>query len=118
MELFTQAQFNQLLTNGRQQQQAAQEGNTVDPYPVIKLFTPDANATWLITEVDPDEPDIAFGLCDLGAGFPELGSVSLTELRGVRGKAGLPIERDLHFQANKPLSAYTAEARQCRYIKT
>ncbi len=27
-----------------------------DPFPVVKLFTPDAGATWLITECDPDEP--------------------------------------------------------------
>jgi hypothetical protein len=28
-----------------------------DHAPVVKLFTPDASATWLITECDPDEPD-------------------------------------------------------------
>ena len=39
----------------------------------MKLFTPDANATWLLTELDPVEPDRAFGLCDLGLGYPELG---------------------------------------------
>ena len=39
-------------------------------------FTPDAGATWLLTEIDPDDHDHAFGLCDLGQGFPELGYVS------------------------------------------
>ena len=44
------------------------------PYlPVVKLFTPDVNATWLLTELDPEDPDISFGLCDLGVGCPELG---------------------------------------------
>ena len=33
-------------------------------------------------------------------GEPELGYVSLVELRNVRGKLGLPIERDLHFEAD------------------
>ena len=28
-----------------------------DHFPVLKLFTPDAGATWLISEVDPDDPD-------------------------------------------------------------
>jgi hypothetical protein len=51
-----------------------------DPPPVLKLFTPDAAATWLISEVDPDDPDRLFGLCDLGLGFAELGYVSLAEL--------------------------------------
>lgn len=82
-----------------------------DHFPVLKLFTPDAGATWLISEVDPDEPDILFGLCDLGAGTPELGYASLTEIRSIRGPLGLPVERDLHFVADKPLSAYAEEAR-------
>jgi len=29
----------------------------------------------------------------------------------VRGKFGLSIERDLHFEADKPISAYADEAR-------
>ena len=50
------------------------------------------------TEIDPDDQDIAFGLCDLGMGYPELGSVSLSGLQAVRGRLGLPVERDLHFR--------------------
>ncbi|WP_432431077.1 DUF2958 domain-containing protein [Mesorhizobium loti] len=30
--------------------------------PVLKLFTPDAGATWLLTEIYPEHPDLAFGL--------------------------------------------------------
>jgi Protein of unknown function (DUF2958) len=56
--------------------------------------------------------DIAFGLCDLGMGTPELGFVSMSELRALRGPLGLPVERDLHFDADKTLSAYAEEARQ------
>jgi hypothetical protein len=82
-----------------------------DHEPVLKLFTPDGNATWLLTESDPDDPDRLFGLCDLGLGSPELGYVSLAELTALRGLLGLPIERDLHFIADKPLSAYAEEAR-------
>ncbi|MEY9697553.1 hypothetical protein ABIE71_000296 [Bradyrhizobium diazoefficiens] len=82
-----------------------------DHLPVVKLFTSDAGATWLLTECDPDEPDRLFGLCDLGLGCPELGYVSLAEIMEVRGRLGLPVERDLHFVADKPLSAYADEAR-------
>jgi hypothetical protein len=95
-----------MLANGKR----SAAGLDSDVYPVAKLFTPDANCTWLLTEIDPEEPDIAFGLCDLGMGFPELGCVSLAELEDVRGQLGLPIERDLHFTATKPLSAYAEEA--------
>lgn len=82
-----------------------------DHKPVVKLFTPDASATWLLSECDPDEPDRLFGLCDLGLGYPELGFVSLSEILEVRGRLGLPVERDMHFVANKPLSVYAEEAR-------
>lgn len=104
--LFTAEQRQQLLAHGR----ASQEGEH-DPYPVVKLFTPDANATWLLTELDPKAPTIAFGLCDLGLGMPELGYVDLQEIAGVRGRLGLPVERDLHFMADKPLSDYARSAR-------
>lgn len=102
----------QLLVNG--QQSLADEG--FDPPPVVKLFTPDAGATWLLTEIDPDDDDHAFGLCDLGLGFPELGYVSLAELATARGRLGLPVERDLHFKADKPISAYAREARMAGRI--
>ncbi|MDO8768288.1 MAG: DUF2958 domain-containing protein [Burkholderiaceae bacterium] len=105
--LITDAQRAQLLANGRQS--LADEG--FDPSPVVKLFTPDAGATWLLTEIDPDDADHAFGLCDLGLGFPELGYVSLAELATLRGRLGLPAERDLHFKADKTISAYAREAR-------
>lgn len=37
--------------------------------------------------------------------------MSLSEITAVRGKMGLRIERDLYFEADKPLSAYADEAR-------
>jgi DUF2958 family protein len=110
MQLLTQALREQLLANGRAQEPVRGTDDEIDFLPVVKLFTPDAGATWLLTELDPDDPDIAFGLCDLGLGFPELGSVSLAELASVRGRLGLPVERDRHFTATKPLSAYAEEA--------
>lgn len=85
--------------------------NERDHFPAVKLFTPDGSATWLLTEVDPDDPDRLFGLCDLGLGFPELGYVSLQELIQLRGRLGLPVERDNYFVADKPLSAYAEDAR-------
>lgn len=82
-----------------------------DHVPVVKLFTPDAGATWLFTECDPDEPDRLFGLCDLGLGYPELGYVSLAQIAELKGRLGLPVERDMHFVAEKPLSSYAEDAR-------
>jgi len=77
--------------------------------PVVKFFTPDAGATWLITELGEDG-DTMFGLCDLGLGCPELGYVSLSELKTVRGRFGLPVERDLYFSTDKPITVWAEKA--------
>ena len=78
------------------------------PVPIVKLFVcVGGNATWLLTELDP-ETNIAFGLCDLGHGFPELGYVSLTELEDT---LGWRLERDRHFVATKTLVEYADDAR-------
>jgi hypothetical protein len=110
MTLFTQAQHEQLITNCQTQIVNNDAGHPdIDFKPVVKLFTPDAQCTWLLTELGND--DIAYGLCDLGLGFPEIGFVCMRELRELRGPLGLPIERDEHFNADKTLSAYANEAR-------
>lgn len=103
-----------MLANGKK----TKAGIDHDPFPVVKLFTPDAGATWLLSELDPDDPDIAFGLCDLGLGYPELGTVSITELESVRGRLGLPVERDRAFIADKSLSAYADAAIDAGAIRT
>jgi hypothetical protein len=112
MDLLTREIEAQLLDNGRKQEPVRGTDDEIDFYPVVKLFTPDAACTWLLTEIDPSDADLAFGLCDLGLGFPEIGSVSLAEIRAVRGKLGLPVERDLYFTADKTLSGYADEARR------
>jgi hypothetical protein len=120
MRLFTAPELAQLRANGRAQAQATRTNTdtAIDFRPVIKLFTPDAGCAWLLTEIDPDDEDRAFGLCDLGLGHPELGYVSLAELRTVRGRLGLPIERDLSFRASKSLAEYAAAARAEGAIRT
>ncbi|MBY3222790.1 DUF2958 domain-containing protein [Rhizobium laguerreae] len=50
-----------------------------DHIPVVKWFTPWANATWLIREMEPDGR--CFGLCDVGQGTSELGYVSVEEFK-------------------------------------
>lgn len=94
---------DRLIENGR----TAEERDNFDPFPVVKLFTPDAAATWLITEAYAEDEDLRlFGLMDLGLGSPELGYAMLSEIEDVRGGLGLPVERDLHFRANYRLSLY------------
>lgn len=108
MKLLTKEQRDELIRNHR--------ANTQDFRPVVKLYCPWNLAVWLLTELDP-ATDIAFGLCDLGQGFPELGNVSLTEMQAVEGPGGLRIERDLHFKATKTLSGYAREAHTLKRTK-
>lgn len=106
---------DRLIENGRTAE--VQEG--FDPFPVVKLFTPDAAATWLITEAFPEGDDLRlYGLMDPGLGSPELGYAMLSEIEDVRGKLGLPVERDLYFKAEHRLSTYAKIARYAGMIVT
>jgi hypothetical protein len=50
MTLITQAQIDQLLANGRAQRNAIDtDQGALDFKPVVKLFTPDAQCTWLLS---------------------------------------------------------------------
>jgi hypothetical protein len=93
----------QLLANG----QTRATVQDFDPLPVVKLFTPDAHATWLLAALDPADGDTAWGLCDVGIGMPELGTVRLSDLAAIVGPLNRPVLRDQHFQPTRTLSEYT-----------
>lgn len=105
MTFLTELQRTQMLANGA----ARARGEAIDALPVVKLYTLDAGAVWLLVSLDADG-DHAYGLCDAGTGFPELGTVSLSALEGVRGPRGLRIVADPHFKARQTLSVYAADA--------
>lgn len=107
MTFLTDEQRSQMLANGA----ARARGDAADPLPVVKLYTLDAGATWLLTELEADG-DKAFGLCDAGTGSPELGQVSLSALEGVRGPRGMRIVTDPHFKPRQTLSGYLADAQR------
>ncbi len=111
MKLLTKEQRERLLKHGRDQRNVKGTKGEKDFWPVVKLFNPAGAATWLLTELDPEDQDIALGLCDLGMGFPEFGPVRLSELESFRGPCGLRIERDLYFEAKAPISRYIDAAR-------
>jgi hypothetical protein len=54
MTLISTAQRQKLLENGRAQRAAIdRQDQVLDFQPVVKLFTADGNATWLLTEFNP-----------------------------------------------------------------
>ena len=105
MTFLTDEQRTQMLANGG----ARARGEAMDSSPVVKLHTLDAGAVWLLVSLDADG-DQAYGLCDAGTGFPELGTVSLSALKGVQGPRGMRIVADPHFKPHQSLSAYAADA--------
>lgn len=108
MTLYTQTQYELLVKNG------LPENTDQDHAPVVKWFTPDANATWLVSEILDDET--AFGLCDMGHGFPELGYISLKDITEYVSPYGNKIERDIHFEGKFPMSVYHQAARSIQMI--
>lgn len=105
--LITVEQRAQLLANGH----AYAAGHAGDPLPVVRLFTPDAHATWLLAELDPADGDTAYGLCDVGIGMPELGHVKLSDLASIVGPRKQSILRDRYFRPTRRLSEYVQLAR-------
>jgi hypothetical protein len=106
MNIITESQRAELLANGRAARNAARAGLEFDPRPVVKLFTPHWYARWLLTEIDPNYPQRAYGLCDVGDGRPYVGYVCLTDLEDVHGKFKFTVTSDPHFVADYPLSVY------------
>lgn len=100
--LVTAEERERLLANGR----ARAAGEAGDPLPVVRLFTADTYATWLLAELDPADGDTAYGLCDIGIGAPALGTVKLSDLAAVVGPRRWPVLRDRFFRATRTLSDY------------
>lgn len=67
---------------------------SLNPTCFVKLFTPDAQWTWFIIEMDKNQ-NICYGYVQ---GLEsELGYFSLKELELIKGPLGLGVERDKSF---------------------
>jgi len=86
-----------------------------DPQPVAHLYLPGSNHQWLLTELHTHD-DVAFGLCDLGAGFPELGYVDLREVLAATASVNAELRCNPAFRAVAPLSEYAEQARRAQRI--
>ena len=86
-----------------------------DPQPVVHLYLPGSSHQWLLTEIHTED-DVAFGLCDLGAGFPELGYVDLREVLAATASVNAELRCNLAFRPVAPLSVYAEQARRAQRI--
>lgn len=109
----TKRERQELLRNHKYTSGVAGTENEKDFKPVVKLFCITSPATWLLTEMSAD--GTAFGLCDLGMGFPELGYVHASDIE----EMGFIIEKDKWFTAKAGISEYAKHARsEQRIIET
>lgn len=91
MKLITAANMTQLKKNFKKTMETGETGKVV-----LKLFG-GSGCTWLITDID-DDGDTLSGLCDIGHGCCEFGTVSLRELQNTKFPPfGLGVERDRWF---------------------
>ena len=114
MRLLTEALRRQLIDNARTQEPVKGTEEEIDFKPVVKLLMPYGIGIWLLTELDPDNPDIAFGLADLG--YPELGYISISELEQLYSGPFPMVIREEGFVADKTISEYADIARVFGYI--
>lgn len=88
-----------LLKAGKEADKAEAAGKRCHLPPVVLLRLPNSPpAAWMLAYVTPGDPDLAFGLMDLGEGFPELGFVRLSELESLRGYRGKGVSHDPIFK--------------------
>ncbi|RLA82657.1 MAG: hypothetical protein DRG78_06625 [Epsilonproteobacteria bacterium] len=66
-----------------------------DPVCHVKLFTPDSNWSWYITEISKDDNITCFGY--VIGNESELGYFNLLEIENIKGALGLEVEVDIHF---------------------
>jgi hypothetical protein len=91
----------QLLANGNHPDH--------DHVPLVKLFDASGPSAWLISEIQPYDHDVLFGLFDFGFGVPQASPFSVTELKNLIC-FGIRVERDPLFVGRYPLSVYAEAA--------
>ena len=104
--LFTKEIRARLIANGK-------AGRQLDHVPVVKIIDPGSPATWLLTEIRPDDPDMLYGLIHdvRNEQTPELGYLSLARLLSDYGRLGEPLRYDPDFAPRYPVSVYRTAAR-------
>ena len=115
--LITRSAFEDLIRNGRFRDEddsgeaVCADFDSFNPLPVLMLFS--SPAVWLLTDMASEDPDVVFGLFDLGANYPEIGYERLSRLI-----AAFPdLTCSQNFRARAPLHAYIDASRKAGYVR-
>lgn len=110
--LITKEQFKVLIENAWAVRSGTADGG--DLKPVVKISTEDGMCSWLLTEIDPDDHNMAFGLSDIGLGEPKQEWIWLPQIHNMREKLRQKITNDQDFEPIGTLDNYTDLAFQQR----
>lgn len=116
--LFSKDQRRRLVANGKAQMKAVENNGWIDQDPIVELSIKRAGVRCLLTHVRPDDPDMAYGLVDLGSGQPTLTEVSLGWLTEFAGLLGLQVYNNPNFRVIGSLSLYYVWAKRAGRIAT
>jgi hypothetical protein len=123
MTLLTNEQRSQLIENGKRNAFSPdQQINNVPP--VCWIYDEMSRATWLLTEIDRNDPDRAWGLVDAGYGKPDFEPTSLRELEECHQPVSFSDGKTLHigtqcvkgWKAKGTIAQYIAAAAEAGHI--
>lgn len=110
MRLLSLSQERRLLLNGlfnslRTERKVAPK----DFRPIVRLVCRQTGTAWLLSELDPSNPDVAVGLREDPRRSPRIVRVRLSTFGFKRNGQG-PVESDKRFHPTKTLQEHAAEA--------
>ena len=112
MELFTALQLKKLMMNGMDHNNAMAQNlrDAADRWPVVRLT--DGVTEWLLTEMDPEEPNVAFGLIVDAFGCANIGYVNVAGLQSAfKVATAWEVVNDDRFNPTMAVSEYAYRAR-------
>lgn len=104
MFLFSKPEIRQLFHNS----QPDQTGK--DHYPVTKLYLPRTGCTWLVTEIDLNDPGRILSLYDLRQGVITYDYMNLNNIMSLKTIDGQSVTRDPYFTRKYNISVYLQAA--------
>jgi len=112
MTILTPRDLEQLLENGKAQRTFEEQGHAfrLDFEPVVKLLSAWEWRAWTLAAIDPEEPDLAYGLFDGDDCVPQLGEIRLSHLEAYRDPLGGSLQRMNTFTPRMTLLEYAAHA--------
>lgn len=110
MSIFTKTQIDQLLENGKSENQGQ------DHIPIARLFIKGTGATLLITEIRSENPLMVFGLWYFSNDFCKMSHVNLDSITKMAAELDHEFKFSPQFQGKYPISVYAKAIKRRRMI--